>query len=67
MVLLEEVPLRVCVCMYDAAGELESAVLLLEELAHSAAPVLVHCTAGQSRSTAVAALFLMRFRDITLR
>lgn len=51
----------------EESVKLEAAVLLLGELALTEAPVLIHCTAGQSRSCAVAALFLMRIRDISLR
>ena len=40
---------------------------MLEEMARLEAPVLIHCTAGQSRSVAVAALVLMRMRDVSLR
>jgi len=39
---------------------LRSAVEILEHLAMKAAPVLVHCHAGRSRSVVVVAAYLMR-------
>jgi hypothetical protein len=40
---------------------------MLEWQARNGAPVLVHCTAGQSRSAAIAAVVLMRMREVSLR
>jgi len=40
---------------------------MLEWQARNSAPVLIHCTAGQSRSAAIAAVVLMRMREVSLR
>eukprot|EP00802_Teleaulax_amphioxeia_P024438 Tamp_25137.p1 GENE.Tamp_25137~~Tamp_25137.p1 ORF type:complete len:238 (-),score=46.03 Tamp_25137:242-934(-) len=51
----------------EESDKLEAAALLLEQMARTDGPVLVHCTAGQSRSCAVATLCLMKMKEWSLR